>query len=211
MGGMATCDRWPHGKGARDLRCAPPSLISFPFPYSISFFPLHLSSLPTFFSSSSPSFCCFSRTSGAQPPLPCPFRVPLPCPICLTTCNAPITRTHAFLQPLLPFHRLLTRSSPYFCSPFRPLRDFRCLRPPTASAAYRLISCPTPAFHLYTAAPSPPPLRVPFPCSIFLTTCNAPITRTHAFLQPLPPFHRLLTRSSPYFCSSLPPPHCVCG
>ena len=76
MGGMATCDRWPHGKGARDLRCAPPSLISFPFPYSISFFPLHLSSLPTFFSSSSPSFCCFSRTSGAQPPLPCPFRVP---------------------------------------------------------------------------------------------------------------------------------------
>ena len=45
----------------------------------------------------------------------------------------------------------------------------------------------------------PSPLRVPLPCPIFLTTSNAPITRAHAFLRPLPPFHRLLTRSSPYF------------
>ena len=63
-------------------------------------------------------------------PLPSPLRVPFRCPICLTTSNAPITRTHAFLQPLPPFHRLLTRSSPYFCSPFRPLNPpFNCSVP----------------------------------------------------------------------------------
>ena len=167
---------WRHaivgdGKGARvpAMRPSFPDFLSLPllhFLLSSS----SLLSLPTFFSSSSPSFCCFSRTSGAQPPLPCPFRVPLPCPIFLTTCNAPITRTHAFLQPLPPFHRLLTRSSPYFCSPFRPLRDFRCQRPPhrvCGLSAYLVRSPRLSPAHCSHYAPSPPPsvCRFPVPSS----------------------------------------------
>ena len=162
------------GRAHGYLRCAPPSLISFPFPYSISFFPLHLSSLSLpFFPLLLPPFAA----SHAHPVR----NLPSPAP---SVCRFFVPSSSQLAMP--PSH-----ARTLLCSHFRPFTACSRVprhisaapyRLPTASAAYRLISCPTPAFHLHTAAPSPLPLRVPFPCPICLTTCNAPITRTHAFL-----------------------------